>query len=42
MDAAVVSLTGGTPTEKIKLSFALHMMRTFGDEDGVFLDLMES
>jgi len=42
MDAAVVSLTGGTPTEKTKLSFALHMMRTFGDEDGVFLDLMES
>lgn len=42
MDAAVVSLAGGTPTEKTKLSFALHIMRTFGDEDGVFLDLMES
>lgn len=42
MEAAVVSLAGGTATEKAKLSFALHMMRTFGDEDGVFLDLMES
>ena len=42
MEAAVVSLAGGTATEKTKLSFALHMMRTFGDEDGVFLDLMES
>jgi len=42
MEAAVVNLAGGTPTEKTKLSFALHMMRTFGDEDGVFLDLMES
>jgi len=42
MEAAVVNLAGGTPTEKTKLFFALHMMRTFGDEDGVFLDLMES
>lgn len=42
MEAAVVSLAGGTATERTKLSFALHMMRTFGDEDGVFLDLMES
>ncbi len=42
MEAAVASLAGGTTTEKTKLSFALHMMRTFGDEDGVFLDLMES
>jgi hypothetical protein len=42
MDAAAVSLAGGTPEEQTKLSFALHMMRTFGDEDGVFLDLMES
>jgi len=42
LEAAVVSLTGGTSQEKNKLSFALHMMRVFGDEDGVFLDLMES
>ena len=42
MEAAVVNLSGGTSQEKNKLSFALHMMRTFGDEDGVFLDLMES
>jgi hypothetical protein len=42
MDAAVVDLSGGKPDEQTKLGFALHMMRTFGDKDGLFLDLMES
>ncbi len=42
MEAAVVDLTGGKAEEQTKLAFALHMMRTFGDKDGLFLDLMES
>jgi hypothetical protein len=42
MKAAVVDLSGGTPDEMTKLGFALHMMGTFGDKDGVFLDLLES
>jgi len=42
MDSAVVHLEGGKPEEKTKMAFALHMMRTFGDKDGLFLDLMES
>jgi len=42
MEAAVVHFEGGKGEEKTKLAFALHMMRTFGDKDGLFLDLMES
>lgn len=42
MEAAVVDLSGGKPEEQTKLAFALHMMRTFGDKDGIFLDLLES
>ena len=42
MKAAVVDLSGGTPEEQTKLGFALYMMGTFGDRDGIFLDLMES
>lgn len=42
LEASVVDLSGGKPAEQTKLAFALHMMRTFGDKDGLFLDLMES
>ena len=42
MEAAVVHLAGGSAEEKLKLAFALHMMRIFGDKDGLVLDLLES
>ncbi|MBK1835658.1 hypothetical protein [Roseibacillus ishigakijimensis] len=42
LSAAAVHLKGGSPAEKRKLAFALHMMWVYGDEDGVFLDILES
>jgi hypothetical protein len=42
MEAAVVVVDGGKPGERTKAAFALHMMKTFGDKDGLFLDLLES
>jgi len=41
MKAAVVVLDG-MPTEMTEAAFALHMMKTFGDKDGLFLELLES
>jgi lipopolysaccharide biosynthesis glycosyltransferase len=41
-EAALLHFVGGGQKEKIDLAFALHMMRTYGDESGLFLDLMES
>jgi hypothetical protein len=42
IEAAMVVLEGGKAEEKTKAAFALHMMKTFGDRDGLFLDLLES
>jgi hypothetical protein len=42
LSAAVVHLEGGEIADQTKLGFALHIMKIFGDEDGVFLDLMDS
>ncbi len=41
-DAALLHFVGGKQKDKIDLSFALHMMRTYGEEGGLFLDLLES
>jgi hypothetical protein len=40
--AALLHFVGGKQKDKIDLSFALHMMRTYGEEGGLFLDLLES
>ncbi|MFC7339389.1 hypothetical protein ACFQY0_19510 [Haloferula chungangensis] len=42
VDAAAVHLAGGTLKAKAKLAFALHMMWVYGDENGMFLDMLES
>lgn len=42
LGAAVIHLEGGSVKDQTKLGFALHIMKIFGDEDGVFLDLMDS
>lgn len=41
LDAAVVHLAGMPLKQKTRLAFALHMMWVYGDDDGVFLDILE-
>lgn len=41
-EAALLHFVGGKQRDKMDLAFALHMMRTYGDEGGLFLDLLES
>lgn len=41
-EAALLHFLGGAQKDKIGLSFGLHMMRTYGEEGGLFLDLLES
>jgi hypothetical protein len=41
-EAALLHFVGGRPKDKVDLAFALHMMRTYGEEGGLFLDLLES
>jgi len=41
-EAALLHFVGGSQKDKIDLAFALHMMRTYGEEGGLFLDLLES
>jgi hypothetical protein len=40
--AALLHFVGGAQSDKIDLAFALHLMRTYGDTGGLFLDLLES
>ncbi len=40
--AALLHFVGGKQRDKIDLAFALHMMKTYGDAGGLFLDLLES
>jgi hypothetical protein len=40
--AALLHFVGGEQRDKIDLSFALHLMKTYGDPGGLFLDLLES
>ncbi len=40
--AALLHFVGGRQRDKIDLAFALHMMKTYGDPGGLFLDLLES
>ena len=42
MDAAVVHLSGASVRDKVRLATALHFMRVYGDDNGVFLDILES
>ena len=41
-DAALLHFVGGEQRDKIDLAFALHLMKTYGDPGGLFLDLLES
>lgn len=41
LDAAALHLTGVPMEKKTKLAFALHMMWVYGEDDGVFLDILE-
>jgi len=41
-EAALLHFVGGKTRDKVDLAFALHMMRTYGEEGGLFLDLLES
>jgi hypothetical protein len=40
--AALLHFVGGEQRDKIDLAFALHLMKTYGDSGGLFLDLLES
>jgi hypothetical protein len=40
--AALLHFVGGEQKDKIDLAFALHLMKTYGDAGGLFLDLLES
>lgn len=40
--AALLHFVGGEQCDKIDLAFALHLMKTYGDAGGLFLDLLES
>lgn len=40
--AALLHFVGGGQRAKIDLAFGLHLMRTYGDVGGLFLDLLES
>ena len=41
-NAAVIHFGGMGPEDKRRLAFAFHAMAVYGDEDGLFLDMMES
>ena len=41
-DAAVLHLSGLGAARKGPLAFAFHMMAVYGDEDGLFFDILES
>lgn len=41
-DAAVVHFGGLEPRDKQRLAFGFHLMTVYGDEDGLFLDLLEA
>ena len=41
-NAAVIHFGGMTPKDKQRLAFAFHIMTVYGDEDGLFLDMLES
>ena len=41
-DAAVVHFGGLDPKDKQRLAFGFHLMTVYGDEDGLFLDMLES
>lgn len=41
-DAAVVHLGGFAPKDKQRLALGFHLMTVYGDEDGLFLDLLEA
>lgn len=41
-NAAVIHFGGMAPKDKQPLAFAFHMMTVYGDEDGLFLDMLES
>ena len=41
LEAAVVHLAGASLKQKTKLAFGLHMMWVYGDDDGLFLDILE-
>jgi hypothetical protein len=40
--AAVIHFSKTSPELKRKLSFAFHMMAVYGDEDGLFFDMMDA
>lgn len=42
LDAAALHLTGVAMEKKAKLAFALHMMWVYGEDEGVFLDILEA
>lgn len=41
-EAALLHFVGGKQRDKIDLAFGLHLMKTYGDAGGLFLDLLES
>ncbi len=41
-NAAVIHFGGMAPKDKQRLAFAFHIMTVYGDEDGLFLDMLES
>ncbi len=41
-DAAVLHFAGLEPADKRRLAFAFHMMAVYADEDGLFLDMLDS
>jgi hypothetical protein len=41
-NAALLHFLGGSPKEKIEMAFGLHMIRTYGNESGLFLDMIDS
>ncbi len=42
LQAAALHLTGVSIEQKAKLAFALHMMWVYGEDEGVFLDILEA
>ena len=41
-NAAVIHFGGMAPKDKQRLAFAFHIMTVYGDEDGLFLDMLDS
>ena len=41
LEASVVHLAGASLQRKTKLAFGLHMMWVYGDDEGLFLDILE-